>query len=341
MIDYKQYLPFTVFVLLAVLSVLIIRPFLVALILGGLAAYIFYPFYGRIQQKIHRPSLSAFITCALVLLALTIPLIFFAKVMIQESYVLYVVTKQKLAIGVFENCTNQFCMAVEEFSQNPDINYRIQETIRFITDWIIVKGSDFLVRLPRFILNLLVIFVTMFYFLKDGRMLVQKAESYLAVQKSKITHIINRFGEIVQGVVYGYFLVALIQGALGALGFFLFGVSSPILWGLVMAFLALIPFVGTGIVWAPAALLILLDGLFQGSMPLIGKGIGLFAYGLIIISSLDNFIRPKLVSGKAKIHPAIILLGILGGALVFGPAGVILGPLVLALTVVVIKTYSH
>ena len=179
----------------------------------------------------------------------------------------------------------------------------------------------------------------MFYFLKDGKQLFHKIVPYLGTEKVQYTHILTRLKEIINGVVYGYLLVALIQGALGALGFFIFGISSPLLWGLVMAILSLIPFVGTGVVWVPASVFILLDGMFSDSNWLIFKGIALFIYGLVFIASSDNILRPKLMGDKAKIHPAIVMLGIFGGVFVLGPLGVILGPLILSLTFVVVKTF--
>jgi len=136
-------------------------------------------------------------------------------------------------------------------------------------------------------------------------------------------------------------LIALIQGALGALGFFLFGISSPLFWGLLMGILSLLPMVGTGLIWVPAALILLLNGIFQDSYSLIFKGIGLFLYGLLIVSSLDNILRPKLISEKVKIHSAVILLGILGGVYLFGPLGVIVGPLIFSMTLVLLKAYFN
>jgi len=127
---------------------------------------------------------------------------------------------------------------------------------------------------------------------------------------------------------------------LGALGFFIFGISSPILWGVIMALLALIPVVGTGLVWIPASAILVLDGMFQNSNSLIFKGVALFVYCLIFVGSLDNIIRPKLMSGRAKIHPVFILLGSLGGLFLFGPLGIIFGPLVLSLVVVLVELYK-
>ena len=325
--------------MLAVLSFLLVRPFLLAIALGALLAYMAYPVYKFLVKVIRNKTVSSLLVCLLVLAILVTLSVFFVRALIQEAYVLFIVVKQKLAIGLFAECYNPFCLAIEDLGSNSQFNQQVQEVIKAISNWIIQRGSDFLMSVPQIVLNLFVIFFTMFYFLKDGDVLMRKLRSFLTAQQQKYGIILSRLKEIVHGVVFGYLLIALIQGALGAFGFFVFGISSPILWGLVMAFLALIPFIGTGLVWVPAALFLLLDGIFQNSNWLIFKGIGLFLFGLIIISGVDNILRPALMGNKAKIHPAIVMLGIFGGIFFFGPLGVIVGPLILSLTVVVIKAY--
>jgi len=179
----------------------------------------------------------------------------------------------------------------------------------------------------------------MFYFLKDSESLLKKTRKLFSKHKKKYDLILDRLKEITHGIVFGYFFVAIIQGTLGALGFFLFGIHSPIFWGLVMAFLALIPYLGTGIIWIPASLILILDGIFQNSNSTLFRGIGLLIYSFVFVASLDNFLKPIMIGDKAKVHPAIVMLGIFGGLFMFGPLGVFIGPLVLSLTIVLIDAY--
>lgn len=334
----KNYIPFGLLVLFAVLSFLIIKPFLQAVFLGTLLAYVCYPLHNMIKKRMENRTIPALIVCLVMILIIFVPLIFLVNVLIKEATVLFIVVKQKLAVGIFKGCENNFCQALEQFSNSPEIKYQIQEISKTITNWIIQRGSDFLLSVPRIILNLVVVFFVMFYSLKDGRKVLENIKSF---NIRKYDHLIIRIKEVIQGVVYGYLLVALIQGAFGALGFFIFGVSSPLFWGLVMAFMALVPMLGTGIIWAPAAVIIFLDGIFQDSTSMMLKGIGLFVYSFIFVASSDNFLRPKMMGNKAKIHPAIILLGIFGGMLIFGPLGVIIGPLILAFMAILVKAYME
>jgi predicted PurR-regulated permease PerM len=181
----------------------------------------------------------------------------------------------------------------------------------------------------------------MFYFLRNGDSFLRKINDYLKMQKKEYAHILSRLKEIIHGVIYGYVMIACIQGILGALGFYLFGVHSPLFWGVVMALLALIPVLGTGFVWIPAAVVLVLEGLAQGSNMVVLKGVGLFLYGLLIVSTVDNFLRPHLIGEKARVHPILILLGVMGGLLYFGPLGVIIGPLLLSMTQVIVEVYLN
>ncbi len=302
-------------------------------------AYIFYPLYQKVLQKVRKKELAAILICLFVLLILVVPAVFFVKTLVQESYGLFILVKQKLAVGFFSSCNNSFCEMIDSLGNNVEIQYRVQQITKSLTNWIIGRGSDFLVSIPIIIINLFIMTFTLYYFLKDGDVFVRKLSNYLSMKEKGYSLIVNRLKEIVQGVVFGYLLIALIQGLLGALGFFIFGISSPLFWGLAMAFLALIPYLGTGIIWVPAALILFLEGYFQGSNALMFKGIGLFIYSLIFVATLDNLIRPVFIGGKAKIHPAVIMVGIFGGIFFFGPLGIIIGPLVLSLTTVIIDSF--
>ena len=302
-------------------------------------AYITYPFYDIILKRVKKKGISSLIVSLAVLLVFIIPAVFLVKTLVQESYTLFLLSKQRIATGIFQDCTNNFCLSIKNLGQSLDVNLRIEEGIKLVTNWIIQRGSAIIVSVPKVLLNIFIVFFTMFYFLKDGKLFTRKLNDFMSMKERKYLFIIQRLKEIIHGLIYGYFLVAIIQGALGGIGFFIFGVSSPLFWGVIMAFLALIPALGTGLIWFPASLVLFLDGLFQGSNSLILRGILLFVYSLIIVSSVDNILKPKLVSSKAKIHPAIIMIGIFGGIILFGAVGIILGPLILSLTTVFIEVF--
>jgi predicted PurR-regulated permease PerM len=129
-------------------------------------------------------------------------------------------------------------------------------------------------------------------------------------------------------------MTAIIQGTLGTLGLLIFGVSNWLFWGAIMIVTAFIPLLGTPVIWVPAALSLIFGGHTA-------RGIGLLIYGGTLVMNIDNFLRPKLMAGRTKIHPVLILIGVLGGLRVFGFVGLLAGPLVLALLVAFIKFYEH
>jgi predicted PurR-regulated permease PerM len=139
---------------------------------------------------------------------------------------------------------------------------------------------------------------------------------------------------ITQAVLYGQVMTALIQGGLGALGLLIFGVPNWLFWGAIMMLTAFIPLLGTPIVWGPAALSLILGGATA-------RGIGLLIYSGALVMNIDNFLRPRLMSGRTKVHPVLILIGVLGGLQVFGFVGLLVGPLVLALLVAFVRFYEE
>ena len=321
------------------LSVIILKSIAISLFFGVLLAYVIHPIYNFLVSRFRWKTTIAFLLCVGVIVVFVVPLVFFTQALVQESYLLYSLMKQKMAVGFFQGCHNQFCDSVRGFMDDPEVSYQLQEILKTATNWVIAKGSAVLLSVPKLLVHFFILFLTMFYTLRDGHLLLDKIHQLMELRRQDFIFILQRLRQIVRGVVYGYFLVAVVQGIFGALGFFLFGVSSPLFWGLVMAFLALIPYFGPAVIWVPASLFLFFEGVFQDSTSLMVKGAGLFVYSLFFVSTLDNILKSKLMGDKADVHPAIIMFGIFGGMFLFGPLGVFIGPLVLALTATVLEVY--
>lgn len=325
---------------LVVLSFLVVLPFLEAIFLGALLAYFAYPLYRLFHRKISS-SLSSTLVCLTILLLMVIPAVLIVQHLAQESYSIFTLVQEKVSEGIFSQCKFEICNKIEQILLTPAVSSQIQSATESFTSKVFELGSKFLLSIPRLFINLFVMFFTMFYFLRNGDYFLKRINDYLKMQKNEYAHILSRLKEIIRGVIYGYVMIACIQGILGALGFYLFGVSSPVFWGVVMALLALIPVLGTGFVWVPASVVLVLEGLAQGSNLVVLRGAGLFLYGLLIVSTVDNVLRPHLIGEKAKVHPILILVGVMGGLLFFGPLGVIIGPLLLSMTQVIVEVYLN
>ena len=153
--------------------------------------------------------------------------------------------------------------------------------------------------------------------------------------------LISEFREITNSVIYAQLFVAMVQGIVGAIGFYIFGIPFPILSGVLIAFFALIPFIGTSLIWVPASLYLILSGYFSKDYWILGKGIGLFLYGLFIIATIDNILLAKIVKAKANVSPIIVIIGVIGGASMFGIIGIFIGPILLPLLITYFETFKE
>lgn len=334
--------------LIAILSIIVIFPFITSIITGIILAFIFYPVYKWLLARIGYKAASAFITAIVILLIVTIPVILLINNLTKETHYMYIRTKQQLTSGqlIDSRCyENTFlCRTinnVNDLMRDENIKNYLIERLNDFLSFITKKISDVIFSLPKLIIHLLVVLFTTYYALKDGKEFLHRAAKVAPLRVHHQDEIIKQFGDVTHAVIYGSFIVAVVQGTLGAFGLWLFGIKSFLWWAVVMTFFALIPFIGTWVVWVPASFFLGLSGYIQGEAGLIWRGVGLFFYGLLIISTSDNILKPIIVAGRAKVHPLLILIGILGGLFVFGLIGLIIGPLVLALLQTLLAIYER
>jgi len=347
--EYSKYFLFALVIILAVIVFMIIHPFINAILAGIIISYIFYPLHKRINKLVRQKTISAFITSALALLIIAAPIAFFLNSISKEAYVSYIVVKQKILYGNLldidcETEDNPLCpipLFFKEIVSDPKNRYYIEDTLHKVTSSIIENASSLLFSLPLFFLNFFIIVFIMFYLFKDGAHFFEKIKRILPFKKPYQEMIFRQFNDILYAVIYGQLLIALIQGILGGIGFFIFGVSSPILWGIAMAFFALIPFIGTPIIWLPVTLLQIFTGISQHDSTMVSKGIFLMLYCLLIVGTIDNILRPKVIGDRAKIHPVLILLGVVGGLRIFGIVGLVIGPVILAIFMTIVRIYEE
>jgi len=196
--------------------------------------------------------------------------------------------------------------------------------------YIIKLTSNFVLSIPNIALRFFVTIFLTYYLLKESQAFIEAAKRYLPFKESVKGEILERFSRVTKAIVLGTILTAIIQGILGGIGFAIFNIPSPVFWGFIIAIASIIPLLGTAIVWLPAGLI----QLFQQDY---FSGIGILLFGALIVGTVDNLIKPKLVGKRAKIHPAVILIGILGGIKLLGFIGLIIGPLILATAIELIK----
>ncbi|MEW6063412.1 MAG: AI-2E family transporter [Nanoarchaeota archaeon] len=318
--DYYKIGLVIVFLLIIYLSYIIIKPFISALLASVILAYIFYPIYTRINKKINNTNISAIITTLLLISIMVLPIIFIADNLIEET------------IKINKGGQAQKILDFSFQMVGPDFALFMDAIIKEASLYIKKIASELLATIPNLILNIFIMFFVIFFLFRDGKDLIKNIEA-LPMKDHQKEILFGQFKIVSKAVLYGWFIAALVQGVLGAIGFAIFGISNPIFWGFVMAILAMIPVIGTPIIWAPAGIWLI----YSGS---IISGIGLLIYGFLFISTIDNFVKPIIIGKKTKIHTVTIFLGIIGGIKLFGITGIVIGPLILSYLTSFIKIYG-
>jgi predicted PurR-regulated permease PerM len=178
--------------------------------------------------------------------------------------------------------------------------------------------------------NLTLTLFILFFFFRDGDAMAERAWGLIPLDPKRKTRLNQHLQEVTRAVVFGTLITALVQGALLGVGFWITGLTSPLVFGVLAAVASFIPFVGTALVWVPAALYLLAQGVAW-------KTIFLVAWSALVVGSADNVLRPMLVSGKARMGTLTVFFGVLGGLAAFGFIGLFLGPVILALVLTLIE----
>jgi predicted PurR-regulated permease PerM len=178
-----------------------------------------------------------------------------------------------------------------------------------------------------------VMFFTLFYFLIDGRQLMKYLMLLSPLRDEHDKLLVQKFISISRATLKGTLVVGVLQGVLGGIAFWIAGIPSPAIWGLAMMFFSIIPMVGAAIVWIPAGIIMLLLGH-------IWQGIFILVVGIVVISVLDNILRPKLVGRDTQMHPLMVFFATLGGITFFGLPGFVIGPIIVSLFLALGEIYT-
>lgn len=323
------------FGLMAVVGYLVwemIAPFVSALALAAIIVTISYPLYERILKKMpkNNASLAAFISTFLVFLIVITPMLLIASALVNEAVSVYKIVSSE-QIG-FENSLRSFETTMNQYLPGFELN---------VTEYL-KQGATFLASNLAAVFagtasTIFLFFIAMigsYYLFKDGKIFTRKLVLISPLPDDQDDQILNRLSLSLRSVLTGAVLIALIQGVLTAIGFWIFGFERFVLWGTIASFGALIPGVGTTVVFIPAIIYLLLTGSY-------GVAVGLGIWAMLAVGIIDNLLGPYLISRGNAMHPFIILLAVLGGIMFFGPIGFIVGPVVVTLFMVLLELYGQ
>ncbi len=315
---WKQITLFLITLGILILCALLLRPFFIAIFGAIILAVVTHRPYAWLSSKIKSPSLCATIALIIILLLIIIPLYFLAQELGEQAYTTFVAFRN----GAHQDKLTDFIVnrpglaaRIEEFTSSIDVN----NMARSIAAYLGGNLAGFLGNSIRIITELVVMLFILFFLLRDRTLALATLRSLLPLHEDETTELLDRVGDTILATALGRLTIAVVQGVLAGLAFWVLGVPSVILWAFTLAACAMIPAFGSFLVWGPVAIYLGLTGHW-------GKAALLAVWGGLIVSTIDNILYPILVGSHMRAHTATILLSILGGIALFGPIGIVLGP---------------
>ncbi len=324
----------------------VLRPFLEPVLWAVFLALVLFPGYRKLRQLLGKQAfLPAIIMTVLVVVVIALPFGILLLSLANEAVGVYhslenLINTGRLQ-GYVENLKDVPLLGpiLPKIDQTLGLSHLdpvdlILRNLRQISTVLLNQSSTILRSLSSFLFSFLLALLSLYYLFKDGEHFRDRLKNLLPIPARERDLLLDRFREMVSATIYGGILIAVVQGLLGGLTFWVLGLSSPVLWGTAMALFSFIPLGGTALIWGPAAVILLFTGA-------ITKGIILLVIGVFVIGSVDNFLRPFLVGAKTNIHPLLLFFAVIGGIQAFGMIGVIAGPLIATLCLTLMEIYGR
>ncbi|HET9490685.1 MAG TPA: AI-2E family transporter [Methylomirabilota bacterium] len=311
----------------------ILWPFAVAILWATIVAILFAPLNRRLTAAMRqRQTLAALATLAIIVVMVILPLTLITASLVEEAANVYVrIQSGELNFGQY------FRQVVEALPPWADelltrsglttlgaLQERLSAGLMRASQFLATQAVGIGQRTFDFIVNLFVMLYLLFFLLRDGEALVSRIKDATPLRAEQQRQLADKFAVVIRATIKGSIVVAVLQGALGGLMFWLLGIRAPLLWGVLMAALSLLPAVGPALVWLPVALYLFVTGS-------VWQGIVLTAYGVLVIGLVDNVVRPLMVGTDTKIPDYVVLVSTLGGIALFGINGFVIGPLIAAI----------
>ena len=338
-IHFNAYFFFAVLIGISIMMFLLLQPFLTAILAAAILAALFQGWYGFFLKVTgNRPNASSALTSFSIALIVLVPLFIVLSIALNEMN--YAYTNLSSNGASMQNMLNVIAVKLQAIpfmhafvsDQSFDVTHIIN-TMRGFSQNIFVFIQALYENIAHLVFWLLVMFFSLFYFLVDGKAMVRYCMRVTPLRDEHEKLLIDKFVSMSRATLRGTLIVGMIQGFLGGMMFAIAGLPSPVMWGLVMTVLSAIPLVGGGLVWLPAGIILLLAGqVWQGTFILL--------FGMIIISTIDNVLRPKLVGRDTQMHPLMVFFATLGGISFFGFPGFVIGPIIASLSLALLDIYT-
>ena len=320
-VDIRKWFAVALIAGIFILAFFILKPIIIPIIFGLLFAYVFSPVYKLIKRKIKGKNISALILLIGLALIVAVPIIYFVPIMIRQSSELYILLRN------FD-----FGQILSNFMQN-DIASSLSSNINNMIYKISSTFQNQLINLPSFLLQFVVFLFTFYFAVRDGNELRDYISTLSPFSDSTEKKFLKEFRGITNAIVFGQVLIGVVQGLAVGVGLFVLGIPNVLILTFITMIVSMIPVLGSWIIWLPVGLFLLLTGQTF-------NGIFLLLYGALFVSTIDNLIRPYLLSKQSNLPVALSIIGTIGGLYFFGIAGLVLGPLILAYILIIIEFYQ-
>jgi predicted PurR-regulated permease PerM len=337
----------TAFVLLLVVGVTVLFlavtwPFLKPLLLGAMLAGLARPLYRWMRRALGgRPSLAAALTLLLLFILVAGPISAFVGLVVKQAVN---VSEQAIpwvqqhfgpgtSFNVHDWLVQRFPALASYIPAEHEIMARVGTAAQSVGGFLVASASRMTAGTAAFLLDLFVMIYAMFFFLRDGRVILEKIFYYMPLDSDDEGRVLDRLTSVTRATIKGTLVIGIIQGALAGLGFWVAGIDGAAFWGTVMAILSIVPGIGAALIWIPGVIYLFLTGQTLAATLLA-------AWCAAVVGTVDNILRPTLVGKDAKMPDLLILVGTLGGLFLFGPIGFIVGPIVCGLFLTVWEIYG-
>jgi len=324
-------------VILAIAMLYLVRPFIYPIFWAAIIAILFYPIYLRLLGAIKSPAISSLFTLICVVIVIFIPLSVLATLLVNASIDLYQTAAGDGWGARIHGVTGwlstlPFAPYIDGLRDNwgeyastaaENLSVFLFENLKNLTQ-----------NSAEFIFQLFIMFYTLFFFLKDGARILNKVMKLSPLGDEYEKMLYDKFTSVARVTLKSTFLVGGVQGLLTGLLFWIVGIKGAIIWAVLTTAIAIVPAIGAFIVWLPTGIILLVLGN-------IWEGVTVLVVGMLIISTIDNFLRPILVGKDTQIHTLLVLFSTLGGIFIFGISGFVIGPILAALFLAVISIYEH
>ncbi|MBI4407775.1 MAG: AI-2E family transporter [Candidatus Kerfeldbacteria bacterium] len=337
-IDFKKIQSYTFFGALIGITVLflwMLRPYVYPVFWAAVLAALFYPLYRRLLAKVKSPNVAAGLTELLILLIFIVPLAGIVSLLVQQAFSVYNTFGNRETFISFNNYLQQTLSnpLVAPYLEKIDLTDKLSSfgssASAFLYSFLTRSGQN----TARWIVQLLIMLYTLYFFLKDGQRFLQRVMHLLPLGDAYEQQLYQRFVSTTRATLKGTIVIGVVQGSIGTIALLVTGVPAAVFWGVIMIVLSIIPGIGASVVLLPTIVILLVLGQWWQAVVVL--------IALIMAGTIDNVLRGPLVGKDTQMHPLLIFFATLGGLLSFGISGVVIGPVITALLLSIWQIYEQ